>query len=138
MGEVFVRKLRRPAVTLPFFLEGTFPSLTSLSCCEVVTAGLDWVADKFVWVRLPNERFRPWEKSSVPVMSHRPNRRCCHALWYAEFPNRHLYSGSLLVLRWATVAMALVTEGYNCLHAVSDFVGLPSSLLGREMGLAVD
>ena len=50
-------------------------------------AGMDWAAEKFVCVSLPNERFCP--EMSVPVLAHPPNRRCCHMLWYAEFPNRH-------------------------------------------------
>ena len=79
-GESFFLRLRRHAATLPLFLEKTFSSLTSFSTCEVVTAGKDWAADKFVWVRLPNGRFRPGDRSSVRVLARPPNRRfviCC-------------------------------------------------------------
>ena len=115
--------------TLPFFLKRTFPSLAFCSFCEVLTAGMDWAADKFVWVCLPNGNFHPGERSSTLVWARPPIRKCCHSLWYAEFPNRQLYSGSWVVLRWAMVPMAAVNGGYNCRHADLEFVGLPSLLL---------
>ena len=107
----------------------TFPFLTSFSTCDVVIARIDWVADNFVWARIPNGKFRPGEKSSVPVLARPPNRRCCHPLWYAELPNRQLYSGPWVGLRWETVPMAPVTVGYSCRHAESHFFGLLYSLL---------
>ena len=63
------------------FLDKTFPSLTSLSSSEVVTARMDWAADKFVWVRLPNGRFHPRESSSILVLALPTNRKCCRPLW---------------------------------------------------------
>ena len=127
VGELFVGRLGRHAATLPFSLEGTFPSLTSFSSCEVVTAEIDWTAGIFVWVRLPNGTFHPNERSSILVLA--PNRKCCRPLWCAGFPNRQLYSSSWVVLRWALVRMPPMTGVYNCRHAELDFVGLQSSLL---------
>ena len=129
VGESFVRRLCRHAATVPFFLESTLPSLASFSSCEAVMARVDWAADKFVWARLPNERFRPQERFSVPVLARPPKKRCCHLLWYAGFRNRQLYSNSCVGLRWAKFPMAPVTAGYICHYAESDFAGVPSSLL---------
>ena len=109
LGKSFVRRLRRNAATLLLFLDKTFPSLTCFSSREVVTAGMGWAADKFVWVRFPNGRFHPGERCSILVLACPPNRKCCRLLWHAEFPNRHLYSSSLVVLRLAIVPMAPVT-----------------------------
>ena len=89
---------------------------------------MDWAADKFVWVHLPIGRVRPGDSSSVPVLAGFPNKRCCHRLWFAEFPNRHLYSSSWVALRWVMVPMAPVIGGYNYCVAESDFVELPSLL----------
>ena len=54
------------------FLERTFPSLTSFSSCEAVTAGMDRAAGKLVCVRLPNGMFHPGERSSVLVLARPP------------------------------------------------------------------
>ena len=134
----FVCRLRRHAVTLPFILERTFPSLISSSVCEAVMAGMDWAADNFVWVCLPNERFHLGDSSSVPVGANPPNRGCYHLLWCAEFPVRQSYRGTWAGLKWAMVPMAPVTGGYNFHHAESDLVGLPPQLLSFNRGSAAD
>ena len=81
-----------------------------------MTAGMDWSADKFEWVCLPNGRFNPGERSSILALTHPPNRKCFRPLCYAEVPNRQLYSNSWVVLRVAMVSMAPVTGGYNSNH----------------------
>ena len=111
------------------FLEVTLPSLNSSSSFEAVMGWMDWAADKFVWVHLPNERFRPGKRSCVPVLAHPPNRRYYHPFWYAGFLNLQLYSRSWVGLKWAMVPMAPMAGGYNSCNAESDFVGLPQSLL---------
>ena len=86
-SESSVRRHRRRVAKLPFFLERTFPSLTSSSSCEAVMTEKDWAGEKFVLVRLPNESFRPGESCSIHVMVCPPERKYCHPLWCAEFPN---------------------------------------------------
>ena len=63
-AEPFVRWLRRHAATLPFFLDDTFSSLISYSSCDMVTARMDWAADKSVWVFFPR---RVFVQGRVPV-----------------------------------------------------------------------
>ena len=129
VGDIICPQASQTCCDTPPILGKDIPISNFLSPCQVVPAEMDWAADKFVWVRLANGRFRPRPRSSVPVFACPSNRRCWHPLWYAEFPNGQFYSGSWVGLRWAMVTMAPVTGGYNCCHAESDFVALPSSLL---------
>ena len=122
-GGIFSPQASKTCCDIPSLLG--FPSLISSSPCEAVMAGMDLAAVKFFWVRLPNEKFRPGESSSVPVLARPPNRRCCHLFWYAEFPSRQLYSSSWVGLKCVMALMAPVTGGYKCNHYESDLVGLP-------------
>ena len=121
LGESFLCSLRRHAATLHLFLERTFPSPTSFSSCGVLTAEMELTTGRFVWVRLPNGKFHPGERSSILVLTRPPNRNCCRQLWFAEFTNQQLYSNSRVVSRWAIDQMAPVNGAIIIVMSMVDY-----------------
>ena len=96
-----VRRLCRPAATLPLFLERAFPSPVFISSCAEVTAVMEGLMgeNKFSWC-------------------HHWNRMCCHRSSCETSPScqKCLHSSEASIS--ATVLKAPVTAGCNYCHVL--------------------